>query len=121
MWIRAGLFCGSIYWVLPVSGWFSVPKPLSQIQRTTLRLLQGLSPRPSLGGFGVKQGCCAFAGGVGGVRGWRPGRLVVVVADKGLVVCSSPSRFTLALSKEHTSATYGVFNVRCIMDESLLL
>ena len=32
----------------------AVPKPLSQIQRSTLWLLQGLSPRPSLGGFGLK-------------------------------------------------------------------
>ena len=38
--------------VLLVSGRVSVPKPLSQIQRSTLRLLQGLSPRPSIGGFG---------------------------------------------------------------------
>ena len=34
--IRSGLFCGSIYWVLLVSGRVSVPKPLSQIQRSTL-------------------------------------------------------------------------------------
>ena len=33
---RSGLFCGGIYWVLLVSGRFSVPKPLSQIQRSTL-------------------------------------------------------------------------------------
>ena len=51
--IRSGLFCGSIYWVLLVSGRFSVPKPLSQIQRSTLWLLQGLSQRPSFGGFGL--------------------------------------------------------------------
>ena len=51
--IRSGLFCGSIYWVLLLSGRVSVPKPLSQIQRSTLRLLQGLSPRPSIGGFGL--------------------------------------------------------------------
>ena len=51
--IRSGLFCGSIYWVLLVSGRVSVPKPLSQIQRGTRRLLQGLSPRTSFGGFGV--------------------------------------------------------------------
>ena len=31
--IRPGLFCGSICWVLLVSGRVSVPKPLSQIQR----------------------------------------------------------------------------------------
>ena len=31
--IRSGLFCGSICWVLLVSGRVSVPKPLSQIQR----------------------------------------------------------------------------------------
>ena len=52
--IRSGLFCGSIYWVLLVSGRVSVPKPLSQIQRGTRRLLQGLSPRTSFGGFGLK-------------------------------------------------------------------
>ena len=34
--IRSGLFCGSIYWVLLVSARVSVPKPLSQIQRSTL-------------------------------------------------------------------------------------
>ena len=41
--------------MLLVSGRVSVPKPLSQIQRSTLCLLQGLSPRPSLGGFGLKR------------------------------------------------------------------
>ena len=51
--IRSGLFCGSIYWVLLVSGRVSVPKPLSQIQSSTRWLLQGLSPRPSFGGFGL--------------------------------------------------------------------
>ena len=51
--IRSGLFCGSIYWVLLVSGLVSVPKPLSQIQRSTRWLLQGLSPRTSFGGFGL--------------------------------------------------------------------
>ena len=40
-----------------VSGRVSVPKPLSQIQRSTRWLLQGLSPRPSFGGFGLKVGC----------------------------------------------------------------
>ena len=53
--IRSGLFCGSIYWVLLVSGRVSVPKPLSQIQRSTRCLLQGLSPRPSFGGFGLRE------------------------------------------------------------------
>ena len=38
--------------MLLVSGRVSVPKPLSQIQRGTRRLLQGLSPRTSFGGFG---------------------------------------------------------------------
>ena len=52
--IRSGLFCGSIYWVLLVSGLVSVPKPLSQIQRSTRWLLQGLSPRTSFGGFGLR-------------------------------------------------------------------
>ena len=56
--IRSGLFCGSIYWVLLVSGRVSVPKPLSQIQRGTRRLLQGLSPRTSFGGFGLKESQC---------------------------------------------------------------
>ena len=45
---------GVVVWQLLVSGRFSVPKPLSQIQRSTLWLLQGLSPRPSLDGFGLK-------------------------------------------------------------------
>ncbi len=40
--------------MLLVSGRVSVPKPLSQIQRSTRWLLQGLSPRTSFGGFGVK-------------------------------------------------------------------
>ena len=39
--------------MLLVSGRVSVPKPLSQIQRSTRWLLQGLSPRPSFGGFGL--------------------------------------------------------------------
>ena len=52
--IRSGLFCGSIYWVLLVSGRFSVSKPFSQIQRSTLWLLQGLSPKSSFGGFGIR-------------------------------------------------------------------
>ena len=41
--------------MLLVSGRVSVPKPLSQIQRSTLWLLQGLSPRTSFGGFGLKE------------------------------------------------------------------
>ena len=53
--IRSGLFCGSIYWVLLVSGRVSVPKSLSQIKRSTLWLLQRLSPRPSFSGFGLKR------------------------------------------------------------------
>ena len=40
--------------MLLVSGRVSVPKPLSQIQRGTRRLLQGLSPRTSFGGFGFR-------------------------------------------------------------------
>ena len=39
--------------MLLVSRQFSVPKPLSQIQRSTLWLLQGLSPKSSFGGFGL--------------------------------------------------------------------
>ena len=50
-----GVVRGSIYWVLLVSERFSVQKPLSQIQRSTLWLLQGLSQRPSFGGFGVRE------------------------------------------------------------------
>ena len=52
--IRSGLFCGSIYWVLLVSGAGFCSKPLSQIQRSTRWLLQGLSPRTSFGGFGLR-------------------------------------------------------------------
>ena len=40
--------------MLLVSGRVSVPKPLSQIQSSTRWLLQGLSPRTSFGGFGLK-------------------------------------------------------------------
>ena len=40
--------------MLLVSGRVSVPKPLSQIQRGTRWLLQGLSPRTSFGGFGLR-------------------------------------------------------------------
>ena len=40
--------------MLLVSGRVSVPKPLSQIQRSTRWLLQGLSPRTSFGGFGLR-------------------------------------------------------------------
>ena len=40
--------------MLLVSRQFSVPKPLSQIQRSTLWLLQGLSPKSSFGGFGLR-------------------------------------------------------------------
>ena len=39
--------------MLLVSGLVSVPKPLSQIQRSTRWLLQRLSPRTSFGGFGL--------------------------------------------------------------------
>ncbi len=39
--------------MLLVSGRVSVPKPLSQIQRSTRWLLQWLSPRTSFGGFGL--------------------------------------------------------------------
>ena len=35
---------------------FSAPKPLSQIQRSTLQVLQELSPRPSFGGCGLGKG-----------------------------------------------------------------
>ena len=65
--IRSGLFCGSIYWVLLVSGRFSGSIPFSQIQRSTLWLLQGLSPKSSFGGFGLRS--------VVSRRGWgRSGR-----------------------------------------------
>ena len=40
--------------MLLVSGQVSVPKPLSQIQRSTLWLLQRLSLRLSFGGFGFR-------------------------------------------------------------------
>ena len=56
IWTRSGWWRGSIYWVLLVSGRLSVTKPLFQIQRSTLWLLQGLSPRPSFGGFGLRMG-----------------------------------------------------------------
>ena len=52
--------------MLLVSGRVSVPKPLSQIQRSTRWLLQGLSPRTSFGGFGLSLGFGFGAGGGGG-------------------------------------------------------
>ena len=55
IWIRSGWLRGSIYWVLLFRGRFFATKPLSQIQRSTLWLLQGLSPRPSFGGFGLNE------------------------------------------------------------------
>ena len=51
--IPSGLFCGSIYRVLPVSGWFPVPKPLSQKPGSTFLPLQDTDPTPSFGGFGL--------------------------------------------------------------------
>ena len=51
--IQSGLFCGSIYWVLLVSGRFSVTKPLSQIQRSTFLPFQEVSHTPSFGGMGI--------------------------------------------------------------------
>ena len=53
MGMRAGLLRGSIYWVLLFWGRFLVAKALSQIKRNTHRLVQGLSPRPLHGGFGL--------------------------------------------------------------------
>ena len=38
-----------------ISRWFSVPKPLSQIQRSTLWPLQGANLTPSFGGFGLRR------------------------------------------------------------------
>ncbi len=51
--IRPGLFCGSIYWVLLVSGRFFVTKPLSQIQRSTFLPFQEASHTPLFGGMGI--------------------------------------------------------------------
>ena len=45
---------GSIYWVLLVSGWFSVQKPLSQIHGSTLSPLQQTPNTRSFGGFGFR-------------------------------------------------------------------
>ena len=47
--------------MLLVSGLVSVPKPLSQIQRSTRWLLQGLSPRTSFGGFGLSAKLADYA------------------------------------------------------------
>ena len=46
---------GSIYRVLLVSGWFSVQKPLSQIQRSTLSPFQQTFNSHSFGGFGLRE------------------------------------------------------------------
>ena len=51
--VRSGLFGGSIYRVLLGSRRFSVPKPLSQIQRSTFLPFQEASRTPSFGGLGL--------------------------------------------------------------------
>ena len=53
--IRSGLFCGSICWVLLVSGRVLFQNHYPRFRGNPLRFLQGLSPRPSFGGFGLKQ------------------------------------------------------------------
>ena len=46
MWMRSRWLRGSIYWVLLVSGRFSVIKPLSQIQRSTSFPIRPVATRP---------------------------------------------------------------------------
>ena len=46
--IRSGLFCGSIYWVLLVSGRVFCSKTIIPDSEGTRRLLQGLSPKDVL-------------------------------------------------------------------------
>ena len=61
--------------VLPVSRRFSVPKPLSQIQRSTFSTFQMASYAHSFGGFGIKGRLrsltCSFfrAGSIGKMEG----------------------------------------------------
>ena len=52
IWMPSGWLRGSIYWVLLVSGRFSVQKPLSQIQRSTLSPFHQTFNYHSFGGFG---------------------------------------------------------------------
>ena len=52
--MRSGWLRGSIYRALLFWDWFVVTIPLSRVQRRTLWLLQGLSQRPSIGGFGLR-------------------------------------------------------------------
>ena len=49
--MRSGWWRGSIFWVLVLWDRFFATKPLSQIQRSTLLLLQQASHTPSFGGF----------------------------------------------------------------------
>ena len=53
IWMRSGWLRGSIYRVLLFWDRFSVSKPLSQIQRSTLLFLQQASYTPSFGGLGL--------------------------------------------------------------------
>ena len=46
---------GSIYRVLPVCGWFPIPKPLPQKLGSTFLPLQDIDPTPSFGGFGLRR------------------------------------------------------------------
>ena len=48
------VLCGCIFWVLLVSGRFSVPKPLSQIHRSIFSPFQEASHTPPFGGFGFR-------------------------------------------------------------------
>ena len=54
IWIRSGLFCGSIYWEILVSGWFSVSKTIIPDAQEHFLVSSGPCYTPSLGGLGLK-------------------------------------------------------------------
>ncbi len=72
IWIRSGWLRGSIYRVLLFRDRFSVPKPLSQIQRRTLLLLRQAPHTPSFSGFGVRSTTTASLVNPGIARSTRP-------------------------------------------------
>ena len=96
--------------MLLVSGRVSVPKPLSQIQRSTRWLLQGLSPRTSFGGFGLKHenhqalGAFKVRGGINFLA-----HISQEERDRGVITASSGNH---GQSIAYASKLFGV---RCIV------
>ena len=53
--MRSGWLRGSICWMLPLWGRVAFTKPLSQIQRSTLLLIQQASHTRPFGGLGLSR------------------------------------------------------------------